>query len=96
MYEKATGEDAVISSEDIKLFKRSIEPLATSKKLGALLAQFPPSFKNDKFGRQILLAVINNFNFYGLAIELRHRSWSDDNNITHILKYKMSLEKKGL
>jgi len=46
--------------------------------LGALLAQFPPSFKNTTFGRQILGAVIRTFNEYKLAVELRHSSWSDD------------------
>src|SRR5471030_1928250 len=31
---------------DIDEFKRGIEPLASKGKLGALLAQFPPSFKS--------------------------------------------------
>ena len=86
MYKEATGEDAVISQEDIDLFKQSIEPLAQYGKLGALLAQFPPSFKNDNFGKQILVAVIKTFNTYRLAIELRHRSWSDDENTTRLLR----------
>jgi len=51
MYEEATGEAAVISQKDVGQFKQSIEPLANSGKLGALLAQFPPSFKNDNYGR---------------------------------------------
>ena len=62
MYKEATGETAVISQKDVDLFKRSIEPLAGYGKLGALLAQFPPSFKNDGFGQQILKAVIKAFN----------------------------------
>ena len=45
MYKEATGDEAVISQKDTNLFKRSIEPLYESNKLGALLAQFPPSFK---------------------------------------------------
>jgi uncharacterized protein YecE (DUF72 family) len=80
MYREATGETAVISMEDIDLFKRSIEPLTKSGKLGALLAQFPPSFKNDDYGKQILDAVTRHFGEYRLAVELRHRSWSDDPN----------------
>jgi uncharacterized protein YecE (DUF72 family) len=86
MYEEATGKEAVISQEDVDLFKHSIEPLARYRKLGALLAQFPPSFKNDGFGRQILGAVIKTFNEYRLAVELRHRSWSDDENTSQLLK----------
>lgn len=85
MYLESTGQESVISQEDIDIFKRSIEPLAKSGKLGALLAQFPPSFKNDAFGKQILSAVIRTFNEYRLAVELRHRSWSDDSNTALLL-----------
>ncbi len=86
MYKEATGEEAAISQEDIDLFKNSIEPLAKYGKLGALLAQFPPSFKGDVYGRQILGAVIKAFKQYPLAVELRHRSWSDDEETTRLLQ----------
>jgi len=78
MYQEATGREAVISVPDIDLFKQSLEPLVRYNKLGALLAQFPPSFKNDGPSQQILNAVIKTFGQYRLAVELRHRSWSDD------------------
>jgi uncharacterized protein YecE (DUF72 family) len=78
MFEKATGEAAAISPADVEEFHRSIEPLAAAGKLGVLLAQFPPSFKNDDYGRQILAAIIRTFGKYRLTVELRHRSWSDD------------------
>ena len=86
MYQDSTGNEAVIAQSDVDRFNRSIEPLAESGKLGALLAQFPPSFKNDAYGRQILNAVIKTFNQYRLAVELRHRSWSDDDNAASLLK----------
>jgi uncharacterized protein YecE (DUF72 family) len=57
-----------------------------SGKLGALLAQFPPGFKNDDSGKQILNAIMNTFGEYRLAVELRHRSWSDDNNTLQMLR----------
>jgi uncharacterized protein YecE (DUF72 family) len=78
MYREATGEEAVISQADVDIFKKSLEPLVQSRKLGALLAQFPPSFKNDVSGQQILRAVAKTFGQYPLAVELRDRSWSDD------------------
>lgn len=86
MYQEATGEVAVISQPDVDLFNRSIEPLVNYGKLGALLAQFPPSFRNDGYGRQILTAVIRTFSQYRLAVELRHRSWSDDQNTARLLR----------
>jgi uncharacterized protein YecE (DUF72 family) len=78
MYREAYGEEAVISQRDVDEFNRSLEPLVKHGKLGSLLAQFPPSFKNDDYGRQILGAVARTFGKYPLAVELRHRSWSDD------------------
>ena len=86
MYEQATGEEAVISQADVELFERSLEPLVKTGKLGALLAQFPPSFKNDGNGRQILEAVARTFGRYPLAVELRHRSWSDDESTAGFLR----------
>lgn len=86
MFKEATGEEAVISVQDVDIFKRSIDPLMKSGKLGALLAQFPPSFKNGGFGQQILTAVAKTFSEYRLAVELRHRSWSDDENTARFLK----------
>lgn len=86
MYVEATGDQAVISSQDVDVFKHSIDPLAQRGKLGALLAQFPPSFKNDDFGKQILGAVSKAFGQYRLAVELRHKSWSDDPGVVSLLK----------
>ncbi len=86
MYQEATGEHAIISQNDVDLFMNSIEPLHRAGKLCALLAQFPPSFKNDSYGQQILGAVIRTFGDYPLAVELRHRSWSDDENTARLLR----------
>jgi uncharacterized protein YecE (DUF72 family) len=86
MYEEATGEVAAISQDDVDLFKRSLEPLAKYGKLGALLAQFPPSFKNDGSGKQIMEAVTKTFREYRLVVELRHRSWSDDEDTARFLR----------
>jgi uncharacterized protein YecE (DUF72 family) len=86
MYKEATGEEAAISLQDVDIFKRSIEPLLNSNKLGALLAQFPPSFRNDNFGQRVITAVSRLFGQYRLAVELRHRSWSDDPDIATLLK----------
>ncbi len=86
MFKDATGEEAAISQQDVDIFNRSLEPLAGSGKLGALLAQFPPSFKNDDYSRQILEALAKTFGEYPLAVELRHRSWSDDENTARLLR----------
>ncbi|PPD57639.1 DUF72 domain-containing protein [Dehalogenimonas etheniformans] len=78
MFEAATGEAAAISRDDVDLYLKGIEPIARAGKLGAILAQFPPSFENGALGRQILEAVLRTFRDYPMAVELRHKSWSDD------------------
>ena len=59
-----------------------MEPLAAAGKLGALLAQFPASFKNEANARGYLEWLLQAFREYELAVELRHRSWSDDGKAT--------------
>jgi uncharacterized protein YecE (DUF72 family) len=86
MFEQTTGEEAIISQQDVDVFQKSLEPLVASGKLGALLAQFPPSFKNDSQGKRILLAVLRTFGQYPLVVELRHRSWSDDPGTAGVLR----------
>ena len=62
---------------DLDEFRRGVEPLASSGKLGALLAQFPASFKNDEAARRYLAALLRAFDGYPVAVELRHKTWSD-------------------
>jgi uncharacterized protein YecE (DUF72 family) len=62
---------------DLDEFRRGIDPLASTGRLGALLAQFPPSFKDDERSRAYLEHLLRAFHGYPVAVELRHRSWSD-------------------
>lgn len=65
------------TAADLDEFRRGIDPLASSGKLGALLAQFPASFKNDDPSRDYLAWLLRAFATYAVAVELRHRTWSD-------------------
>jgi uncharacterized protein YecE (DUF72 family) len=68
---------AQVTRSDIDDFRAGIDPLASAGKLGALLAQFPPSFKDSAPSRDYLSRLLRIFGDYGVAVELRHRSWSD-------------------
>jgi uncharacterized protein YecE (DUF72 family) len=68
---------AQVTQSDIDDFRAGIEPLASAGKLGALLAQFPPSFKDAPESREYLAQLLRAFSEYPMAVELRHRSWSD-------------------
>jgi uncharacterized protein YecE (DUF72 family) len=78
----ATPHDAIEAlarptAADVDEFKRGIEPLAQSGKLGPLLAQFPASFTRTPRGQDYLAMLLDTFAGYAVAVELRHRSWSD-------------------
>jgi uncharacterized protein YecE (DUF72 family) len=68
---------AQVTQSDLDDFRAGIDPLASAGKLGALLAQFPPSFKDTPASRDYLSQLLRVFREYGVAVELRHRSWSD-------------------
>ncbi len=67
-----------LNQELIDEYRRGIEPLAAAGKIGALLAQFPPSFKQTSESQAYLDSLLGRFRDYPIAVELRHRSWSDD------------------
>jgi len=67
-----------LDAEGIDEYRQGIEPLADAGKIGALLAQFPPSFKQTTESQDYLNALLQRFRDYPVAVELRHRSWSDD------------------
>jgi uncharacterized protein YecE (DUF72 family) len=64
------------SEDDIALFQDAIAPIAESGKLGALLVQFPWSFKRTVENRKWLANVLEAFAAYPLALEIRHASWN--------------------
>ena len=68
---------AEVTQADIDEFRAGIEPLARSGRLGALLAQFPASFKDGPATRAYLAQLLRAFGDYPVAVELRHKSWSD-------------------
>ena len=68
---------AQVTQADIDDFRAGIDPLASAGKIGALLAQFPPSFKDSAPARDYLARMLRAFAEYPVAVELRHRSWSD-------------------
>jgi uncharacterized protein YecE (DUF72 family) len=78
MFLKATGKDADLDRQDVKDFLAAIDPLAGAGKLGALLAQFPASFKNEPSSRDYLEWLLRAFRDFPIAVELRHRSFSED------------------
>jgi uncharacterized protein YecE (DUF72 family) len=79
MFERSAGEGAwTVRREDLDEFRAALDAIAGAGKLGALLAQFPPSFSASDLTRRYLAWLLEAFGDYPVAVELRHRSWSDD------------------
>ena len=57
-------------------FTTGMEPLLKAGKLGALLLQFPWSFKNTVDDRLYLAELLEKFSRYPLVLEVRHTSWN--------------------
>jgi uncharacterized protein YecE (DUF72 family) len=66
-----------IAQADVDVFSEGLAPIADSGKLGCLLFQFPASFHCDDATRDRLRALMQLFDQYPKAVELRHRSWDD-------------------
>jgi uncharacterized protein YecE (DUF72 family) len=62
--------------DDERLAKEGYDSLANEGRLGALLAQFPISFKNTPENRDYLTLLVRDFSDYPLVVEVRHSSWN--------------------
>jgi uncharacterized protein YecE (DUF72 family) len=64
--------------QDEQQFKDGIGPIIEAGRLGALLLQFPWSFKNEPENREYLIGLQKRFLDYPLVLEVRHGSLVDD------------------
>jgi uncharacterized protein YecE (DUF72 family) len=60
---------------DERDFKAGIAPIIEADRLGAILIQFPWSFKNEPENREYLWRLQKRFQEYPLVVEVRHASW---------------------
>jgi uncharacterized protein YecE (DUF72 family) len=63
------------TTEEVDQVRAGFDPLMESNRLGAVLLQFPWSFKRTDENREWLGDVVRTFSVYPLAIEVRHKSW---------------------
>lgn len=62
----------------------AIDPIAESGRLGAVLLQFPWSFRFDDESRRHVEARIEELRPYPLALEVRHGSWDTPDAATYL------------
>jgi uncharacterized protein YecE (DUF72 family) len=78
MYVKRPGvSDWTVTPGDLDEFRAAIDPIACAGRLAALLLQFPSSFHVEPETSEYLDWLLAALSDYPLAVEVRHRSWSD-------------------
>jgi uncharacterized protein YecE (DUF72 family) len=65
------------TDDDERLTREGLDAIADEGKLGALLIQFPVSFKNTSLNRDYLAQLLRQFIEYPCVVEVRHSSWND-------------------
>ena len=81
---ESTSADTIrANEEDERLAKEGLESVAMESMLGAVLAQFPISFKNTNANREYLDRVIRKFKNFPLVVEVRHNSWTNEGTLRY-------------
>ena len=65
------------TDEDESRTREGLDAIAAEARLGALLIQFPLSFKNTSLNREYLDRLLRQFIEYPRVVEVRHSSWND-------------------
>ena len=81
--ESTSAETIRANPEDEQLAKEGLASIAGEDMLGAVLAQFPISFKNTDANRDYLDGLIDKFKQFPLAVEIRHNSWSNEGTLSY-------------
>jgi uncharacterized protein YecE (DUF72 family) len=78
LYRRFTHErKTAFTADEIKEVREGFDALADADVLGAVLLQFPWSFRNEEHNREWLNDVTRAFKAYPLALEVRHASWNE-------------------
>jgi uncharacterized protein YecE (DUF72 family) len=78
------------NDEDERLAREGLEALAATGKFGALLIQFPVSFKNTALNREYLETLLRQFIEYPRAVEVRHATWNNPETIAYFAERNVS------
>jgi uncharacterized protein YecE (DUF72 family) len=78
------------NDEDERLAREGLEALAATGKFGALLIQFPVSFKNTALNREYLETLLRQFIEYPRAVEVRHSTWNNPETIAYFTERNVS------
>src|SRR5260221_208383 len=73
-----THEEAPPAPADVKAFRTYLDPMMEAGRLGAVLLQYPWSFKSSEASLEKLERLFRAFDGYPLALEVRHATFQND------------------
>jgi len=77
------------NDKDERLAREGLESLAAEDMLGALLIQFPVSFKNTSLNREYLEQLLRQFIEFPRVVEVRHESWNQPETIAEFMRHNV-------
>jgi uncharacterized protein YecE (DUF72 family) len=77
------------NDQDERLAREGLDSLAAEGKLGALLIQFPVSFKNTVLNREYLELLLRQFIEYPRVVEVRHESWNNPETLAEFMRHNV-------
>ena len=79
----------VLEDGEVATFKEGLRPLLRAGKLGAVLMQFPWSFRFTAENREFFITLRRAFNEFPLVAEMRHSSWMAEEAIGTFIDYRV-------
>ncbi|HEV2401523.1 MAG TPA: DUF72 domain-containing protein [Candidatus Sulfotelmatobacter sp.] len=78
------------TDEDETQTREGLDVLANDGKLGALLIQFPVSFKNTSLNREYLERLLRQFIEYPRVVEVRDSSWNNPETLAEFMRQNVA------
>src|SRR6202142_2728802 len=78
------------NDEDERLARQGLDALASTGKFGALLIQFPVSFKNTSLNREYLESLLRQFIEFPRVVEVRHEGWNNPETLSYFTERNVS------
>ena len=78
------------SDDDEIKTREGLDALANEGKLGALLIQFPVSFKNTSLNREYLERLLRQFIEYPRVVEVRDSSWNNPDTLAEFARQNVA------
>ena len=91
MNRRFTHERSPWTAAEAQAFRDGVAPVAEAGRLGAVLLQFPWSFRADESSYDWLNRLAEAFRPWPLAVEVRHDSWLADEALYCLELLKMSI-----